>query len=67
MQERYNRPIGLSDHTLGIGAAIAAVALGAVVIEAFNLSSRNMGAIAHSAEPHEFKLLSVHYIKFGLC
>jgi len=60
MQERYNRPIGLSDHTLGIGAAIAAVAFGAVVIEKHLTFHRGMyGSDAtHSAEPHEYKLLS---------
>ena len=33
MAARWNVPIGFSDHTDGIAAAIAAVALGATVIE----------------------------------
>ena len=33
MRETFQLPIGLSDHTLGIGAAVASVALGAVLIE----------------------------------
>jgi N-acetylneuraminate synthase len=33
MAERYGLPVGLSDHTLGASAAIAAVALGACIVE----------------------------------
>ena len=33
MRERFGAETGLSDHTLGIGAAVAAVALGAVLVE----------------------------------
>ena len=33
MQERYQLPVGFSDHSLGIDASILAVGLGAVVIE----------------------------------
>ena len=39
MQSLFDCPIGFSDHTLGIGAAVASVAMGAVVIEKhFNLN-----------------------------
>ena len=41
LRERYGRPVGLSDHTLGTYAALAAVALGATVVEKhFTLSPR---------------------------
>jgi len=33
LQECFGLPVGLSDHTLGIGASVAAVALGACIIE----------------------------------
>lgn len=48
---------GLSDHTLGIGAAIAATTLGAGVIEKHFIMSRAEGGVdaAFSLEPHEFR------------
>jgi N-acetylneuraminate synthase len=60
MRQRYGVPVGLSDHTLGIAAAIAAAALGATAIEKHFTFSRLMyGSDAkHSLEPVEFKLLS---------
>jgi N-acetylneuraminate synthase len=55
MQERYELPVGLSDHTLTNYAAFAAVTLGATVIEKhFTLSRRMYGSDAkHSLEPAE--------------
>jgi len=57
MKERYQLPIGYSDHTFGSAIPIAAVALGAVVVEKHITLSRNTyGSDAkHSTEPIEFK------------
>jgi len=59
MQELLDCHIGLSDHTLGIGVAIASVALGAVMIEKhFTLSRKDVGVdSAFSMEPDEFRQL----------
>lgn len=59
MSRRFACPVGISDHTLGIGVSIAAVALGAVVIEKhFTLSRRLKGPDSFfSIEPHELKAL----------
>ena len=56
MKERYQLPVGLSDHTLTIYASLAAVTLGASVIERHLTFSRLMyGSDArHSLEPPEF-------------
>ena len=60
MRSRYDLPVGLSDHTLGPAAAIAAVTLGATVIEKHLTYSRLMyGSDArHSMEPDEFRAMA---------
>lgn len=59
MMDTFDAIVGLSDHTIGIGAAIASIALGARVIEKHFTLSRADGGVdsAFSIEPHEFKLL----------
>jgi N-acetylneuraminate synthase len=56
MKARYGLPVGLSDHTTGPAAALAAAALGATVIEKHFTFSRLMyGSDAiNSMEPKEF-------------
>lgn len=58
-KKRYKLPVGLSDHTPGIYASLAAVVLGATVIEKhFTISKKLYGPDAkYSLEPHEFKQL----------
>lgn len=57
LRERYGRPVGFSDHTLGNVAALAAVTLGATVVEKhFTLSRDLYGPDARFAtEPSEFE------------
>jgi len=59
MRDLFKVEVGLSDHTMGIGVGIAAVALGATVIEKHFTLDRAEGGVdsAFSMEPSEFKLL----------
>lgn len=59
MRDLFNVEIGLSDHTLGTGVAVAAVALGATVIEKHFTLDRADGGVdsTFSMEPAEMKTL----------
>ncbi len=61
LRELFDCEVGLSDHTLGIGAAVASVALGATVIEKhFTLRRADGGVDAtFSMEPEEMRALVV--------
>ncbi len=59
LRQLTNCEIGLSDHTMGIGAAVAAVAFGASIIEKHFTLSRAEGGVdsVFSLEPDELKAL----------
>ena len=59
MRELFDVQVGLSDHTLGIGAAVASVALGATVIEKHFTLSRADGGVdsTFSMESEEMRAL----------
>lgn len=57
MKERFNIPVGLSDHSMGSLGAVTAVALGASIIEKHFCISREIKNpdASFSMEPEEFK------------
>ena len=56
LKRRFKTIVGLSDHTMGISVPIAAVSLGARIIEKHFILDRNLGGpdSAFSLEPEEF-------------
>jgi len=61
MRKLFNCEVGLSDHTMGIGASVAAVAHGATVIEKHFTLNRADGGVdsTFSMEPEEMKQLVI--------
>ncbi len=61
LRQAFGCEVGLSDHTTGIGAAVAAVALGACVLEKHFTLARADGGVdsAFSMEPAELRMLCV--------
>jgi pseudaminic acid synthase len=77
IRKMFNCEVGLSDHTMGIGSSVAAIAHGATVIEKHFTLSRADGGVdsAFSMEPEEMKQLvieterawqSLGHIKYGV-
>lgn len=56
MEHRYNVKVGLSDHTMGHDVAVAAVTLGATMVEKHFIMDRSIGGpdAAFSMEKNEF-------------
>jgi len=59
LENAFKLPVGFSDHTMGIELSVAAVALGARVIEKHFTLDRNLEGPDHKAslEPDELKLM----------
>ena len=59
LRKLFNCEVGLSDHTFGIGVAVASIAFGACVVEKHFTLSRSEGGVdsAFSMEPDEFSQL----------
>jgi N-acetylneuraminate synthase len=59
IHEKLNLPVGYSDHTMGIEVPVAAVAMGATIIEKHFTLDRNLPGPDHKAslEPNELKAM----------
>jgi pseudaminic acid synthase len=59
MRDAFSVEVGLSDHTMGCGVAVAAVGLGAVLVEKHFTLARADGGVdsTFSLEPAEFRML----------
>lgn len=70
MKERFNVPVGLSDHTMSSSVAIASVALGAKIIEKHFILDRSIGGpdAAFSMDKEEFAAMvkSVREVELAL-
>jgi N,N'-diacetyllegionaminate synthase len=70
MKKKYNLEVGFSDHTKGIEASVAAVALGAKIIEKHITLDKNASGPDHksSLNPEEFKEMvkSIRNIELAL-
>jgi len=61
LRDLFRCEVGLSDHTMGVGVAVAAVALGATVVEKHFTLRRSDGGVdsAFSLEPEELSALVI--------
>ena len=70
MRDAFHLPVGYSDHTQGIEVPIAAVAMGATIIEKHFTLDRNMEGPDHKAslEPDELKAMvtAIRHIEAAL-
>lgn len=62
LHERFKLPVGYSDHTLGIEAAVAAVALGAVIIEKHFTLDKYQSGPDHKMSIDEKELTQLVYM-----
>lgn len=64
MRKKFKCEVGLSDHTKGIGVAIASIAYGSSIIEKHITLDKNDGAVdsKFSLEPEDFKRLKTEVL-----
>ena len=65
LRSAFGAPVGFSDHTLGVGVPIAAISLGACIVEKHFTLDRELPGWDHaiSAEPEEFSTLTTEGTK----